>query len=118
MGLTVDPTIDLTVKITGQPLSRTQANDASGRLPRYEAKCVQRTCFQSGSDPLRSKCALLKGGCATLKRKVCNIKFLPYVSKTRWIQGALPTPDPLPGALPSPGPRWGSAPESNEFFCV
>ena len=40
---------------TGQPVSRTQASDAmSSRLPRYEAKCVQRRCFQCGSVPLRS----------------------------------------------------------------
>jgi len=52
--LTVDPTIDPTVEITGQPVSRTQASDASGWLPCYEAKCVQRTCFQWGSVPLRS----------------------------------------------------------------
>jgi len=43
--LTVDPTIDPTVEITGQPVSLTQAS---------EAKCVQRTCFQWGSVPLRS----------------------------------------------------------------
>jgi len=52
--LTVDPTIDPTVEITGQPVSRTQASDASGRLPRYEAKCVQHTRFQWGSVPLRA----------------------------------------------------------------
>jgi len=36
---------------TGQPVSRTQASDAAvtSRLPRYEAKCVQRRCFQCGS---------------------------------------------------------------------
>jgi len=40
---------------TGQPVSRTQASDAmTSRLMRYEAKCVQRTCFQWGSVPLRS----------------------------------------------------------------
>jgi len=39
---------------TGQPMSRTQASDAmTSRLPRYEAKCVQRRCFQCGSVPLR-----------------------------------------------------------------
>ena len=48
IGLTVDPTIDPTVEITGQPVSRTQASDDSGRLPRYEAKCVERTRFQWG----------------------------------------------------------------------
>ena len=40
---------------TGQPVSRTQASDAmTSRLPRYQAKCVQRRCFQCGSVPLRS----------------------------------------------------------------
>jgi len=39
------------VEITGQPVSRTQASDASGRLPRYEAKCVERTRFQWGVGP-------------------------------------------------------------------
>jgi len=40
---------------TGQPVSRTQASVAmTSRLPRYEAKCVQRRCFQCGSVPLRS----------------------------------------------------------------
>jgi len=53
--LTVDPTIDPTVEITGQPMSRTQASDAtSGRLPHYKAKGVQHMRFQWGSVPLRS----------------------------------------------------------------
>jgi len=40
---------------TGQPVSRTQASDAmTSRLPRYEAKCVQRRCFRCGSVHLRS----------------------------------------------------------------
>jgi len=40
---------------TGQPVSRTRASDAmTSRLPRYEAKCVQRRCFQWGPVPLRS----------------------------------------------------------------
>ena len=40
---------------TGQPVSRTQASDATtSRLPRYEAKCVQRRRFQWGSVPLHS----------------------------------------------------------------
>jgi len=31
----------------GHPVSRMQASDAMlSRLPRYEAKCVQRRCFQ------------------------------------------------------------------------
>jgi len=40
-------------QVTVQPVSRTQASDAmTSRLPRYEAKCVQRRCFQCGSVPL------------------------------------------------------------------
>ena len=40
---------------TGQPVCRTQASGAmTSRQPRYEAKCVQRRCFQCGSVPLRS----------------------------------------------------------------
>ena len=40
---------------TGQPVSRTQASDAmTSRLPRYEAMCVQRMCFQWETVPLRS----------------------------------------------------------------
>jgi len=61
IGLTVDPTFDPTVEITGQPVSRTQASDAmtsllSGGswLPCYEAKCVQHTCLQWRSVPLHS----------------------------------------------------------------
>ena len=35
---------------TGQPMSRTQVSDAMmSRLPCYEAKCVQRRCFQCQS---------------------------------------------------------------------
>jgi len=40
---------------TGQLVSRTQASDTmTSRLPRYEAKCAQRRCFQCGSVLLRS----------------------------------------------------------------
>jgi len=40
---------------TVQPVNRTQASDAmTSRLPRYEAKCVQRRCFECGSVPLLS----------------------------------------------------------------
>jgi len=40
---------------TGQLVSQTQASEAmTSRLPRCEAKCVQRRCFQCGSVPLRS----------------------------------------------------------------
>jgi len=39
----------------GQPVSRTHASDAmTSRLSRYEAKCVQRRCFQCRTVPLRS----------------------------------------------------------------
>ena len=40
---------------TGQPMSQTQASDAmTSRLPCYDAKCLQRRCFQCGLVPLRS----------------------------------------------------------------
>ena len=40
---------------TDQLVSRMHASDAvTSRLPRYEAKCVQRRCFQWGLVPLRS----------------------------------------------------------------
>jgi len=40
---------------TGQPVNRTQASDAmTSPLPRYDAKCVQRRCFQCRSVSLRS----------------------------------------------------------------
>jgi len=51
----VDRTAHRQFQATGQPLRRTQASDAmTSRLPRYEAKCVQRRCFQCRSVPLRS----------------------------------------------------------------
>jgi len=50
-----DRTVRRQFQATGQPVSRMQATDAmTSRLPRYEAKCVQRRCFQWGSVPLRS----------------------------------------------------------------
>ena len=50
-----DRTVRRQFQATGQPLSRTQASDAmTSRPPRYEAKCVQRRCFQCGSVPMRS----------------------------------------------------------------
>jgi len=52
--LAPDRTARRQFQATGQLVIRTQASDASGRLPRYEAKCVQRTRFQCGSVPLRS----------------------------------------------------------------
>ena len=46
----VDKTARRQFQATGQPVSRPQASDAmTSRLPRYEAKCVQRMCFQWGS---------------------------------------------------------------------
>jgi len=50
----LDRTARRQFQATGQPVSRTQASDTmTSRLPRYEAKCVQRRCFQYGSVPLR-----------------------------------------------------------------
>ena len=50
-----DRTVRRQFQATGQPVSRTQASDAmTSLLPRYEAKCVQRRCFQCGSVTLRS----------------------------------------------------------------
>ena len=43
-----DTTAHCQFQATGQPVCRTQASDASRRLPRYEAKCVERTHFQWG----------------------------------------------------------------------
>ena len=52
---TADRTARRQFQATDQPVSRTQASDATtSRLPRYEAKCVQRRCLQWGSVPLRS----------------------------------------------------------------
>ena len=75
---------------TGQPASRTQASDAmTSRLLRYQAKCVQRRCFQWG----RSFAYIYQGNGATpanilipLERQLialqhCRWQFLwsPYV---------------------------------------
>ena len=50
-----DRTMCRKFQATGQPVSRTKASDAmTSPLPRYEAKCVQRRCFQCGSVALRS----------------------------------------------------------------
>jgi len=50
-----DSTARRQFQATGQPVSGTQDSDAMmSRLPRYEAKCVQRSCFQCGSVRLRS----------------------------------------------------------------
>jgi len=44
-----DRTARRQLQATGQPVSRTQANDAmTSRLSSYETKCVQRRCFQCG----------------------------------------------------------------------
>jgi len=52
--LTVDITTDPTVEITGQPVSRTQASDASGRLPRYMRQvCGTHALKNGGLVPLR-----------------------------------------------------------------
>jgi len=42
------------LEITRQPVSWIQASDASGQLPRYEAKCVECKRFQWGSVPSRA----------------------------------------------------------------
>jgi len=50
-----DRTAHRQFQTTGQPVSRTQASDVmTSRLQCYEAKCVQRRCFQCGPVPLRS----------------------------------------------------------------
>jgi len=50
-----DRTARCQFQATGQPLSRSQTSEAiMSRLPHYEVKCVQRSCFQWGSVPLRS----------------------------------------------------------------
>ena len=75
VGRTVDPTINPTVEITGQPVSRTQASDASGRLPRYEAKCVERTRFQWGSVPLRGNGATPANILIPLERQLTALQL-------------------------------------------
>ena len=84
---------------TGHPVSRTQASDAmTSRLPRYEAKSVQRRCFQWGSVPLRSDNKGTELPPANilipLERQVCRWLFLynetlqqtspPLLSKLVW----------------------------------
>jgi len=47
--VSADRTACRQLRATGQPVNRTQASDAiTSRLSRYEAKCVQRRCFQWG----------------------------------------------------------------------
>jgi len=78
IGLTVDPTIDPTVEITGQPVSRTQASNVSGRLPRYEAKCVQCTRFQWGRG---------RSLCVQISRELCYpLPIYWYHSKGNWLR--------------------------------
>ena len=62
---------------TGQPVSRTQASDAmTSRLPRYEANCVQRRCFQCGSVHLRSD----------IKGTELPLPIYWYDSKGNWLR--------------------------------
>jgi len=56
--LTVDPTIDPTVEITDQPVSRTQANDASGGCRAMRRSVCNARASNGGSVPLR---AYIKG---------------------------------------------------------
>jgi len=50
-----DRTVRRQFQATAQPVSQTQASDAmTSRLPHYEAKCVQRRCFQCRSVALHS----------------------------------------------------------------
>ena len=61
----------------GKPVSRTQASDAiTSRLPRYEAKCVQRRCFQCGPVPLRSD----------IKGTELPLPIYWYHSKGNWLR--------------------------------
>jgi len=75
--LTVNPTIDPAVEITGQPVSRTQASDATGRLPRYEARCVERTSFQWGG---RSLCVQIS------RERSYPLPIYWYHSKGNWLR--------------------------------
>jgi len=76
-----DRTARYQFQATGQLVSRTQDSDEmTSRLPRYEAKCVQRRCFQCGSVPLRSD---IKGTelphaniLIPLERQLCRWEFL------------------------------------------
>jgi len=62
---------------TGQPVSRTQDSDAMrSRLPRYEAKCVQRTCFHGG----RSLCVQI------LSELSYPLPIYWYHSKGNWLR--------------------------------
>ena len=66
---------------TGQSVSRTQASDAmTSRLPRYEAKCVQRRCFQSG----RSLCVQIS------RERSYLLPIYWYHSKSNWLRYNLP----------------------------
>ena len=54
IGLTVDPTIDPTVEITGQPVSRMQASDASGGCRAMRQSVCNARASNGGSVPLHS----------------------------------------------------------------
>jgi len=72
-----DRTVRRQFKATGQPVSWTQASDAmTSRLPQYEAKCVQRRCFQSGPVPLRSD----------IKGTELPLPIYWYHSKGNWLR--------------------------------
>jgi len=62
---------------TGQPVSRIQARDAmTSRLPRYEAKCVQRRFFQWG----RSLCIQISS------ERSYPLPIYWYHSKDNWLR--------------------------------
>jgi len=66
------------LQATGQPVIRMQASDAmTSRLPRYEAKCVQRRCFQRGSVPL---CVQIS------KERSYALPICWYHSKGNWLR--------------------------------
>jgi len=61
----------------GQPVSRTQAIDAmTSRLPPYEARCVQRRCFQCRPVTL----------CSDIKGTELSLPIYWYHSKGNWLR--------------------------------
>ena len=72
-----DKTARRQFQATGQPVCRTQASDAmTSRLPRYEAKCVQRRCFQCGS----SLCVQIS------RERSYPVPIYWYHSKGNWLR--------------------------------
>jgi len=72
-----DRTAHRQFQATDQPVSRTQASDAmTSLLPRYQAKCVQRRCFQWGSVHLRSD----------IKGTELPLPIYWYHSKGNWLR--------------------------------